>query len=247
MPIGIGIGLQVAGGSGRPAPHPLLGFTPYACYDASFGGSAAGIPDSSANGRSPVTNGAATAAAAFTAAGGGSPAYFTFDGSNDFMAGPAAALPPMLAASSFTIVTVARQPETRNAYGRLFSLRNGASAGTDVLNLDNTAKVYTFISDGTDTLDTSAFASTYTHSTWLVIVSRVTPTELNTSTNGVDETSRAIGATIDNRTPPGGFRLGSTVNGSNFSNGQIRAVLLFDRSLSTVHEDAIVAYFGGGT
>lgn len=210
---------------------------PYAWYDVQRGGSSTQIADSSSNGRAAATFGAATAAPSYVSGS----RFVTFDGINDIIDVPAAAMPPM-ATEAWSAVWVGTISASYNAFARLFSNRSsgGTTKGFDMA-MDNTGtnQLQAYVSEGVSQVGQ---ALAWTSGVRSVITFKNNGTSRFYANNAAVATTQAQ---KDVQNTVG--RIGSSTGaGGNYFTGTFEALVLFDRCITDAEHAQLVAYYGGG-
>lgn len=222
---------------GGGAPWTPAALSPYAWYDVYLGGSSTQITDSSANGRAAATFGASTAAPSYVAGS----RFVTFDGVNDIIDVPAAAMPPM-ATEAWSAVWVGTVSASYSPWARLFSNRSsgGTTKGFDMA-MDNTGtnQLQAFVSEGVSQVGQALSWASGVRS---VITFKNNGTSRFFANNGA---SASVEAQKNVQNTVG--RIGSSTGaGGNYFTGTFEALILFDRCITDAEHAQLVAHYGGG-
>lgn len=167
-------------------------------------------------------------------------------GTDDFIAIPGAALPPMLASSNNTFVVVARMWNTPVSFGRIFSTQpTSASADRGVYIMSSSAtSVQGRYADGTtlNGVGSNNFRNGLREVWGLVAWASGQSFTLYQSEQNLGTVSLA---SVGDRSSAGA-RIGSNLNGTSFSDLEFEALLTFDRGLTTAEVAQLNAYYRGG-
>lgn len=164
-------------------------------------------------------------------------------GTDDFMVVPAAAVPPMTAADSSTVVMVGRQWGTAASFGRWFNTK--AATATNVAGVDielNGSNIYGVAGDGSN-----ASVRTGTHTLGTRTVATLLQAGSASNNFYVNNTAFTGSGVPGDRTGLAAtYNVGREVGGTLYQDFEFSALLTFDRALTATEIALLVAFYKGG-
>lgn len=163
-------------------------------------------------------------------------------GTDDNMAGPAAAIPPCANAASASMFAVIRPWATQSSGKVIFTTRSGAGAGV-TLRMASATTIVADVSDGTTTNTTPAV----TFTPGLRAVVGVHLSSGGTAYCSVNNTTGSTVARPSNTQAGGALTIGSTSAGANFLDAEMRVPwFALDHLASAAEIATLTSFYGGG-
>lgn len=167
-----------------------------------------------------------------------------FDGVNDFLTVPAAAVPPMTASANWSVTTVVRIHSDANAGSALVDTTT-SNRGLRVLETGTAATLTATLSDGTNTVTTPAVAYTRGRNLVVTVSCRDNGATLALNVNGVEQTVSAAAVT-GTRTGGSTCRLGGRKDDTGWLSHEWRGLITADRAFTSTEIAALGTYYNAG-
>lgn len=166
-------------------------------------------------------------------------------GTNDLINVPAAAIPPMLSSSNFTVVVVVRQWSTSVSSGRWFDCRAASPFPGLVFGPSTGTSFSGTLGDGSTTAGPTALTFTYGTRTLAIAAATSAGQTFQLSlNNGTPNTASA--ATVGTRTGSAATIGRNAPVASGFQDLEFEALLTFSSALSTTEIASLVSYYNAG-